>query len=551
MAIIPARGGSKRIPRKNIRAFAGAPIITYAIQAAQRSSCFDRIIVSTDDEEIAAVSRQAGAEVPFWRPAELANDTATTADVLLHATAWLRENGGCDYLCCIYPTVPLLDARFIRKAYDQLCGEKASGVFSVCRHAAPIQRAYHQVPGVGLKMIWPENEFKRSQEFEGSFFDAGQFYWLDCEQFLQTKSLTGPKATGIEIPALLAVDINTVDEWHTAELLHLHLNTIVRSTLDSVRNAPPKTSRVVLGTAQLGADYGVANLHGQPSPGEAAKILTTAWLNGIRIFDTAQSYGRSEEIIGEFLDASVGLADARVITKLDLAPEARTDEVRAAVEASRRKLRDHDIFGLLLHNENAMSAWGGGLGDALRRVRQDGLVQNLGISVYNEEFTRMALNEPEISFIQWPANIFDRRMDRTSLYREAVDRGKTIFVRSIFLQGLVMMEPSPVLDAIPHANEAVHAVTKFCDKHGISRMEFAVGYVKALFPEAFYILGAETTEQVRQNAALELISPLNPALLEAWDRIWPDDRRELINASLWKMPRRRRSGGRREKHDGA
>ena len=218
VAIIPARGGSKRIPVKNIRPFTGKPIIAYSIEAARLSGVFDKIIVSTDSGKIAQVAKEYGAEVPFTRPAELADDFTPTAPVLVHALNWLTENGmPAKYACCIYATAPFIQPEYIREGYETLTGKGVSSVFSVTTFPFPIFRALRIAEDGHLEMFWPEYEMTRSNDLPEAYHDAGQFYWLDCEIFLKEQNMYGRDALPIILPRHLVQDIDTLEDWEMTE----------------------------------------------------------------------------------------------------------------------------------------------------------------------------------------------------------------------------------------------------------------------------------------------------------------------------------------------
>ncbi|WP_020675714.1 pseudaminic acid cytidylyltransferase [Geopsychrobacter electrodiphilus] len=221
VAIIPARGGSKRIPRKNIRIFAGKPIIAYSIEAARASGLFDRIIVSTDDEEIAAVAQNLGAEAPFLRPKEIADDFAGTNAVVKHCLQWLETNGfPAQYACCIYATAPFVQAAFLRKGFAKLIESGKAFAFSVTSFPFPVQRAL-KINSQGLvEPFYPENIFARSQDLEESFHDAGQFYWGRAEAFLTDIVTFSPASVPVILPRHLVQDIDTEEDWERAELMY-------------------------------------------------------------------------------------------------------------------------------------------------------------------------------------------------------------------------------------------------------------------------------------------------------------------------------------------
>ncbi|MCW7752396.1 pseudaminic acid cytidylyltransferase [Desulfobotulus sp. H1] len=221
IAIIPARGGSKRIPGKNIRPFAGKPMIAHSIEAAIHSGLFDHIIVSTDSPEIATTARQYGAETPFVRPAELSGDHTPTAPVLQHCLQWLEKKTTVpDYACCIYATAPLIQPCFIKKGYEIITASKVSSVFSVTDYAASVFRALRLTKDGHLAMFWPEHELTRSNDLPEAFHDAGQFYWFDCRKFMEHPKLYTDDALPVLLPRHLVQDIDTEEDWQRAEYLY-------------------------------------------------------------------------------------------------------------------------------------------------------------------------------------------------------------------------------------------------------------------------------------------------------------------------------------------
>lgn len=220
LCVIPARGGSKRVPRKNIRDFDGRPMITYPITAAQESGLFDRIIVSTDDDEIASIARSGGAEVPFRRPAELADDHAGTIAVIAHATEWAIESGFKPSLvCCIYPATPFLVIDDLKQAHEAMLASRWDYCFSVCEYASPIFRSFEALPNGGLRMFFPDKFSERSQDLPHALHDAGQFYFGRPEAWLEARPLYGPHSSFVELPRWRVHDIDTPDDWLRAELV--------------------------------------------------------------------------------------------------------------------------------------------------------------------------------------------------------------------------------------------------------------------------------------------------------------------------------------------
>ena len=220
VAIIPARGGSKRIPRKNIRLFAGLPIIVYSIRAALDSKVFDKVVVSTDDEEIAVVCRAAGADVPFLRPATLADDHTGTSTVVKHALTWLADHGETfDQACCIYATAPFVQARFLRDGLAMLESSGKSYAFSVTSFPFPIQRSVRINRDGAVEAVFREHVGTRSQDLEETYHDAGQFYWGRAASFLDDVAIFSPASVPVVLPRYLVQDIDTLEDWHRAELM--------------------------------------------------------------------------------------------------------------------------------------------------------------------------------------------------------------------------------------------------------------------------------------------------------------------------------------------
>lgn len=220
VAIIPARGGSKRIPRKNIKEFCGKPMIAWSIEAALESDCFDRVIVSTDDEEIAAVARQHGAETPFMRPAKLSDDYTGTIPVIRHAVEWLADNGcAVSQACCIYATAPFVSPEDLKRGQQLLESEACSYAFSVTSYAFPIQRAICITGGGRVAMFNPEHFQTRSQDLEEAWHDAGQFYWGTAQAWTQERPIFSEDAAPVTLPRHRVQDIDTPEDWVRAEWL--------------------------------------------------------------------------------------------------------------------------------------------------------------------------------------------------------------------------------------------------------------------------------------------------------------------------------------------
>jgi N-acylneuraminate cytidylyltransferase len=219
VAIITARGGSKRIPRKNILPFLGKPIISYSIHAALASQLFTEVMVSTDDEEIAKIAEKEGAIVPFFRSKENADDFSGTADVIAEVINRYKENGKTFEMgCCIYPTAPFVNPQILKAGYDKLVEGKFDVVFPMVRYSYPIQRSIHKVENGKVAMLWPENYHKRSQDLEPVYHDAGQFYWFKSDYIVEYKKLFGDNVAGLEVEEKSVQDIDTLSDWELAEI---------------------------------------------------------------------------------------------------------------------------------------------------------------------------------------------------------------------------------------------------------------------------------------------------------------------------------------------
>jgi pseudaminic acid cytidylyltransferase len=221
LAVIPARGGSKRIPRKNIRHFAGQPIIGYSIRAAVRSGLFDQVIVSTDDAEIAEVARALGASTPFTRPAALADDHTGTNAVVRHAIEWhLRQGQHFTHACCIYATAPFIHERFLHEGLQRLLDSGLEFAFSVTSFAFPVQRALTISADGTVAPMHPQFASTRSQDLPEAFHDAGQFYWGRSEAFSRDVPLYSPASVAVPLPRHLVQDIDTLEDWERAEYMY-------------------------------------------------------------------------------------------------------------------------------------------------------------------------------------------------------------------------------------------------------------------------------------------------------------------------------------------
>lgn len=220
LAVIPARGGSKRIPRKNIKPFFGKPMLAWSIDAARESGCFEHIVVSTDDAEIAETARALGAETPFTRPPELADDHTPTIPVIAHAVQWYLDRGAAiEAACCLYATAPFVRAADLQRGWQMLDEQPLDYAFSATSFPFPIQRAFRLTGAGRVEMFQPEHFNTRSQDLEPAYHDAGQFYWGRTAAWLAGRPFFGPDSAPVLLPRHRVQDIDNEEDWLRAEAL--------------------------------------------------------------------------------------------------------------------------------------------------------------------------------------------------------------------------------------------------------------------------------------------------------------------------------------------
>jgi len=298
-------------------------------------------------------------------------------------------------------------------------------------------------------------------------------------------------------------------------------------------NESKRTSRLVLGTAQLGIDYGIANATGQPVYGAARSIVQEAWESGICEFDTAQAYGQSEKILGRvFKDLDI-VDKVRVITKLvpDVDHSDRT-ALNNALEISMSNLGVESLYSLMLHREGMLDLWKKGLEENLMDIGGSGRVEHIGVSVYSPGKAVQALNTEGISMVQLPTNLIDRRFEKAGVFQLADNAEKTIYIRSIFLQGLLIMSLDKLPKHMRFVAPVLNRLASLAQDAGLSIIELCTGYVKSAFSNAKVIVGVETPTQVKGN-------------LKCWNAVWPDGLAQriqtefgdidemILNPSLW------------------
>jgi aryl-alcohol dehydrogenase-like predicted oxidoreductase len=278
--------------------------------------------------------------------------------------------------------------------------------------------------------------------------------------------------------------------------------------------------------------YGIANAAGQPDLAAVQEIVATVWSQGVRFFDTAPAYGRSEEVLGRALASLSTGRDARLITKLNI-DGTGVNGILSSLESSRARLQVLQLWGALLHDEQQLDRWNDSVGQAFAQAKREGLVSHVGASIYSTKRALQALDLESVDVIQVPASVFDRRMERGGVFKRARECGKTVFVRSIFLQGLALMETDSIPERIPLGRTAVAAFEQFCAEHKIDRRHFALDYVRRMAPDAMVIIGAETIAEARENCALFGRDHFVEEIRRAWTNRWPDDVDALVDPRLW------------------
>ncbi len=292
--------------------------------------------------------------------------------------------------------------------------------------------------------------------------------------------------------------------------------------------------RLVLGTVQLGMPYGAANTTGQPDRTTARKIIQTAWECGIRIFDTAQGYGQSEEVLGDALAHGNFLQEARVITKFHPSLDHTNKKVLLhALYDSLRKLGVERLEGIFFHREKCLDLWNTGLGEIVSDIAASQKSAKVGISVYSPQRAFEALEKNGIDCVQVPTNILDHRFEQTGVFDRAQKAGKKVFIRSIYLQGLLLLDPEKLAEKMSFAKDVLQEVETLAEKYEVSPQELALAYVKQSFDGAYCVVGAETALQVRNNCDLwEQAGAPAEALQEIQDTFASVDER-ILNPAKW------------------
>jgi aryl-alcohol dehydrogenase-like predicted oxidoreductase len=300
--------------------------------------------------------------------------------------------------------------------------------------------------------------------------------------------------------------------------------------IDKVDN---NNSRLVLGTAQLGMRYGIANKSGQPDFVMASNIIRTAWESGICEFDTAQDYGESEQVLGQALYEMGISQDAKIISKLNPNLNHLDKEVLSrALEKSLNRFRISCLYGLMLHREEFISFLDVGLKKNLIDFVQNGTVKHIGVSVYSPEKALQALQSEVIDIVQIPTNVLDRRFCDSRVFELAEQKDKMIYIRSIFLQGLLLMKLEEIPANMDFVKPVIKTFEQIANEFGMTRQMMALGYVKLRFRNARVIFGAETPEQVKNNISSWTMK-LPESFLKRVDEIFVNVDERIMNPTLW------------------
>ncbi len=291
---------------------------------------------------------------------------------------------------------------------------------------------------------------------------------------------------------------------------------------------------LVLGTVQLGLPYGIANVLGKPDYEKAKAIVQEAWTRGMRQFDTAQAYGDSEAVLGKIINELRLKDEIRIISKIDpKLDHLDQQEIFNSVNGSLERLGVSQLEVMLLHDESKIDLWEQGLSTTMGGLINQGKIKKIGVSVYSPEKALKALHLKEIDVIQFPTNLLDHRFEDAGVFELAESLNKRIYIRSIFLQGLLLMESKKLTDKMGFAEEVLHSVEEITDTMNISKHELALGYIKEKYPNCFIVFGAESVAQVRENVV-------------CWEKEWPkafpperlkekfkDIPETMLNPTLW------------------
>ena len=518
LAILPARGGSKRIPKKNIKEFCGKPMIAWPIQTLQACGLVDDILVSTDSPEIQQVVESLNVQAPFLRPAELSDDNIGTGPVIKHAVEWYLENiGKPDLILTVYPSAVFITPKDLEEALELLMKNDSESLIACGAYEYPIQRALFLNKDKRIEMFSPEHINTRTQDCEDAYHDAGQLYLSTLNAVLAGLGEFSNDSTMFILPRHKVIDIDTAEDYEFAERLFL------------LEQEKKKMNRLAIGTVQFGSDYGIANQHGQVNLEEANNILKIADNKGIDTLDTSISYGVSEESLGK-----VGVGKFKVVTKLPPIPGSIEDVNEWAydqMQSSLERLNLKTAYGLLVHDTSQLFGEDGAkLAHAMTLLKQEGLVHKIGVSAYGPDEVASVFQKFQIDIIQVPFNVFDRRMLTTGWLQRLNDAGIEIHARSIFLQGLLLLSIKQVPEKFSQWSDLISFWHDWLNKNDTSALETCLHYPLSLPQIDRVIVGVDNNEQLS-----EIIDAFNPRNRPF---IFPDiscEDEKLLNPSNWSV----------------
>ncbi|MBF0198793.1 MAG: aldo/keto reductase [Planctomycetes bacterium] len=300
-----------------------------------------------------------------------------------------------------------------------------------------------------------------------------------------------------------------------------------------MKDPNPISEEVVLGTAQLGINYGITNTSNIPTQISANKLIAAAWNLGIRQFDTAQAYPNSENFLGKAIDQIEHQQEAKVVTKIHPNLQSATsDNVFNSIKSSLKSLQAKSVWGCMLHNHDMLDYWDKALGSGLRKAKDLGLLQNLGVSVYTAKQAHRALDHEGISIIQVPSNAWDHSMIDAGVFQKAKELNKIIFVRSLYLQGILLSPPELVKSKLPQAYKLSLIWHQFLLTHKLSAHSFALQFGKSL--KSPLVIGSDSTEQLAETVNTYKHMTLQQSLIEEWKGICqPLVTESIINPTMW------------------
>ncbi len=519
IAIIHARGGSKRLPSKNIKLFLGKPIIAYSIEAAIESKLFDEVMVSTDDDEIASIAKEYGALVPFMRSEKNSDDFASTADVILEVVEKYTELGKkFDLLCCIYSTAPTITSSRLQNAFELLVNGKYKSVFPVLKFNYPIQRGM-VIKDSKIVMLNPQNSSGRTQDLELTYHDSGQFYWIWTSEFLNSNNIFTDNSGCLIVEEENSQDINTEFDWKVAEFKYKY-------NIEKSRNNKI-CEKIILGTAQFGFDYGINNTVGKLKQESVNEILNFAYTNSIGILDTAEKYGDSHEVIGKFHKAFD--VKFKVITKFDPTREDLPMDLTERIKRNLAVLNVNYLYGYMFHSFDSFKKCFDQYREELLELKSKGLIQMIGVSVYTNSEINELLHYDCIDFVQFPFNFLDNINKRSESIEKLKRRGIQVHTRSTFLQGLFFKREIP--DSLKYLEIYIDLAKQIATGRNIDLNTLALNYVFQQDNIDNVLFGVDSVEHLRKNINL-LRTPISRETIVEINSIDVKET-ELLNPANW------------------